>query len=75
LTTLSFDFYANRSVKLTPGKSHKIYSFNNHPLLESCLASLVPYFDMNDIPRDIASLKITEAISRQDQEIGEKVIT
>src|SRR6478672_3217356 len=57
------DFYANRSIKLTPGKSHKIYSFNNHPLLESCLASLVPYFDMKDIPRDIASLKITEAIS------------
>ncbi len=44
-------------------RPQQIYSFNNHPLLESCLASLIPYFDMKDLPEDIAYLKITEAIS------------
>ncbi len=57
------DFYAKRNIKSRPLKTQKIYSFNNHPLLESCLASLIPYFDMKDIPEDIASIKITEAIS------------
>lgn len=42
----------------------KIHSFNKHPLLESCLASLIPYFDMKEpFPENIASLKIVEAIS------------
>jgi AraC-like DNA-binding protein len=42
----------------------KIFSFEKHPLLESCLASLIPYFDMKEsFPENIASLKITEAIS------------
>lgn len=42
----------------------KIFSFNNHPLLESCLASVIPYFDLQgEFPENIASLKITEAIS------------
>lgn len=41
-----------------------IYKFGNHPLLESCLASLIPYFDVEgEFPETIASLKITEAIS------------
>lgn len=57
------DFYAGRNIKSMPLKSQKIYSFSNHPLLESCLTSLIPYFDMKDIPEDIASIKITEAIS------------
>ncbi len=57
------DFYARRNVKVKPLPSPKIYSFSNHPLLESCLASLIPYFDMKDIPDDIASIKIAEAIS------------
>ncbi|NCI51794.1 helix-turn-helix transcriptional regulator [Sediminibacterium roseum] len=56
-------FYAARNIKPLPLKSPKIFSFSRHPLLESCLASLIPYFDMEDIPGDIASLKITEAIS------------
>jgi len=56
------NFYQRRSpVDTTPIPG--IRSYNNHPLLESCLASLIPYFDMNDIPEDIASIKITEAIS------------
>lgn len=42
----------------------RIYSFNNHPLLQSCLASLIPYFDVEGaLPEEIASLKITEAVS------------
>jgi AraC-like DNA-binding protein len=57
------DYYTDRNIKSKPLKAQKIYSFNNHPLLESCLASLIPYFDMTDIPEDIASIKITEAIS------------
>ncbi len=57
------DFYASRNTRSKPLRSQKIYSFKNHPLLESCLASLIPYFDMEDIPADIASIKITEAIS------------
>jgi AraC-like DNA-binding protein len=41
-----------------------IRSFSKHPLLESCLASLIPYFDMQEaFPEEIAALKITEAIS------------
>ncbi|MBI3221387.1 MAG: helix-turn-helix transcriptional regulator [Bacteroidetes bacterium] len=57
------DFYANLHVKPKALESQKIYSFNHHPLLESCLASLVPYFEMKELPLNIASLKITEAIS------------
>ncbi len=56
------NFYAGLEVKPAVA-SKKIYAFNNHPLLESCLASLVPYFDMQEIPENIAQLKITEAIS------------
>nr|WP_293834509.1 AraC family transcriptional regulator [uncultured Arsenicibacter sp.] len=42
----------------------KIRSFRNHPLLESCLVSLIPYFEMKDhFPPQLASLKLTEAIS------------
>ncbi len=57
------DYYANLKVKPRTLKPQKIYAFNNHPLLESCLASLVPYFEMKELPENIASLKITEAIS------------
>jgi AraC-like DNA-binding protein len=57
------DFYAGLNIKPNTAVSQKIRRFNNHPLLESCLASLIPYFDMKDLPENIASLKITEAIS------------
>jgi len=57
------DFYANLSVRPNTYKPEKIYCFNNHPLLESCLSSLIPYFEMQELPENIASLKITEAIS------------
>jgi AraC family transcriptional regulator, exoenzyme S synthesis regulatory protein ExsA len=57
------DFYAYKNVKPKASVPQKIISFSNHPLLESCLTSLIPYFEMKDLPADIASLKITEAIS------------
>lgn len=57
------DFYASLNVQPKAPESQKIYSFNHHPLLASCLASLVPYFEMKQLPENIAALKITEAIS------------
>ena len=57
------DFYHNLNVKPAVQQSQKIHSFNNHPLLASCLSSLIPYFEMQELPENIASLKITEAIS------------
>jgi AraC-like DNA-binding protein len=57
-------FYEKIEVKKWVRPEHKIYSFNNHPFLESYLASLIPYFDVKgDFPENIASLKIAEAIS------------
>jgi AraC-like DNA-binding protein len=57
------DFYADLEVKPKAPVSQKIRCFHDHPLLESCLSSLIPYFEMKDLPENIASLKITEAIS------------
>lgn len=57
------EFYSqeNTCLKTT---TPKIFSFNKHPLMESCLASLIPYFEIQEnFPENIASLKITEAIS------------
>ncbi|PIF44962.1 AraC-like DNA-binding protein [Chryseobacterium sp. 52] len=59
------EFYA--SIKLehkAMWRESKIHSFRSHPLLKSCLASLIPYFEVEGpFPENIASLKITEAIS------------
>lgn len=44
--------------------SPKVRSFAKHPLLESCLASLIPYFDLREpLPEEIASIKLAEAIT------------
>ncbi|WP_370896238.1 helix-turn-helix domain-containing protein [Chryseobacterium gossypii] len=56
-------FYANRNIAPKTGRPQKILCFSNHPLLESCMSSLIPYFDMDGLPEDIASIKIVEAIS------------
>jgi AraC-like DNA-binding protein len=57
-------FYEHIDTKGTPPPAQQIYSFNNHPLLASCLASLIPYFDVSgEFPESLAQLKITEAIS------------
>lgn len=58
------DFYNRHQPagKLQP--LQKVYRFTRHPLLESCLASLIPYFGLDgDLPADIAAIKIEEAIS------------
>lgn len=58
------EFYNPLNIKPAGPPVQKIRLFNNHPLLASCLASLIPYFDMKDqLPENIASLKITEAIT------------
>lgn len=56
-------YYERLNIKSRQPVSQKIRSYRDHPLLQSCLASLIPYFDMQDIPEDLASLKLTEAIS------------
>ncbi|GAB2811871.1 helix-turn-helix domain-containing protein [Ferruginibacter profundus] len=57
------EFYTHLNVQPKIAATQKILRYSNHPLLESCLASLIPYFNMQDIPENIAALKITEAIS------------
>lgn len=57
------EYYSKLDIKPKPSATGKILYYSDHPLLESCLSSLIPYFDMEDLPGDIASLKITEAIS------------
>jgi len=57
-------FYEKIDIPKKLFSEHKIYHFNTHPLLESCLSSLIPYFELvGNFPEHIASLKITEAIS------------
>ncbi len=58
------EFYANLEVRHETTAIPKIRIFNNHPLLQSCFTSLLPYFDITTpFPENIAALKITEAIS------------
>ncbi|MEO6286251.1 MAG: AraC family transcriptional regulator [Dyadobacter sp.] len=57
-------FYEKIEIKKKVTPEQKIISLSNHPLLESCLVSLIPYFDVRgEFPESIASLKITEAIT------------
>lgn len=56
-------FYEKIAVKRSQPEQ-KIYRFRNHPLLESCMASLIPYFDLEgEFPDELASLKISEAVN------------
>jgi AraC-like DNA-binding protein len=57
------NFYSRLNIKPRSSGIAKIRHYNNHPLLASCLSSLIPYFDMKDLPKNIADLKITEAVS------------
>lgn len=57
------NFYANIKVTANISPIPKIRSYSSHPLLQSCLASLIPYFDMQELPQQLSALKITEAIS------------
>lgn len=58
------DFYSRHKATGKAQPHKKVRSFARHPLLTSCLASLIPYFDLGQsLPPDIAGLKIEEAIS------------
>lgn len=59
------DFYREMTLAKPPAISVPgIRCFNNHPLLRSCLASLIPYFEVKEpFPHHLAQLKIKEAIS------------
>ena len=58
------DFYARHEARAKGEPLQKVHRFTKHPLLESCLASLIPYFDLaDDLPMDIANIKTEEAIS------------
>ncbi|HEX2533213.1 MAG TPA: helix-turn-helix domain-containing protein [Chitinophagaceae bacterium] len=56
-------YYAGNPRQPAPPADARIRHYRDHPLLASCLASLLPYFDMRELPGNIGSLKITEAIS------------
>lgn len=57
-------FYARNPAIPGNGENRQnVRSFHKHPLLESYLGSLIPYFDLKEaLPPDIASLKMEEAI-------------
>jgi len=58
------DFYARYAPRGKAQPIRKIYRFSRHPLLESCMASLIPYFDLGEnLPPHIAAIKMEEAIS------------
>ena len=58
------DFYAGIAVHPHREPFPKIRSFPSHPLLQSRLASLIPYFALPaPFPNNLAALKMTEAIS------------
>lgn len=57
------NYYAKLDVRPKVSHTQKIRHYNKHPLLESCLLSLTPYFDMKELPENIANLKITEAVT------------
>jgi AraC-like DNA-binding protein len=56
-------FYEKIEINNKSESTPKIFTYCNHPLLESCMASLIPYFDVDgEFPDELASLKIAEAI-------------
>ncbi len=58
------DFYSRHTAVGKALPLQKVYRFSKHALLESCLASLIPYFDLGEnLPANIADIKIEEAIS------------
>lgn len=59
------DYYHKNEAPAKPmmGFEPDFVSFKKHPLLQSCLASVAPYFDLQEqLPDTIAQLKIEEAI-------------
>ena len=63
-TRILRDFYSSIHINAKTTPVPTIRSFRNHPLLESCLASLIPYFNVEGaLPENLALLKITEALN------------
>lgn len=57
------DFYSRNKAIGRAQPLQKVYSFSKHPLLESCLASLIHYFNLGEnLPPAVADIKIEEAI-------------
>lgn len=57
-------YYAKNKVEVKPVSKPDFRTFDKHPLLQSCLASLIPYFDLRDaLPEALAAIKIEEAIT------------
>lgn len=64
LSTLRLrEFYDGLTIDTSGSGPGRIRCFRDHPLLDSCFASLLPYFELKELPEDIAAIKITEAIS------------
>jgi AraC-like DNA-binding protein len=58
------EFYSSVSPSQQTTPVPGIRRYSDHPLLQSCLASLIPYFEVEGtFPEDLATLKIKEAIS------------
>lgn len=57
------NFYSRLDVRPVADDTNRLRHYTQHPLLQSCLSSLIPYFDMKELPVAIADLKITEAIT------------
>lgn len=58
-------YYRKNAIAVQPGPAAApaFRRFEQHPLLKSCLASLIPYFDLQEkLPEALAALKIEEAI-------------
>jgi len=58
------DYYTKNKIQVRQGHIPQFRTFGKHPLLQSCLASLIPYFELEEtLPENIASLKIEEAVN------------
>ncbi|CAM4417289.1 AraC-type DNA-binding protein [Pedobacter westerhofensis] len=58
------DYYSRNSVHENIERSPAVKSYEKHPLIESYLASLLPYFELQDeLPEKLVTLKIEEALT------------
>ncbi|WP_028297727.1 AraC family transcriptional regulator [Olivibacter sitiensis] len=58
------EYYAKNLFQLSQPHTHKIRTFEKHPLFESFFASLLPYFEVeSELPEKLISIKIEEALT------------
>ena len=56
-------YYKEKDVQPGHSAPREMLTFSNHPLLKSCLSSLIPYFEIGQqLPAEVADIKIHEAI-------------